>query len=110
MKCNNCNNEIKKNYVKCKFCGNLICRECAGMSSCQECYQDGCDNCLEQCPICLENFCYLCFETHLESELHLTDKLDKLRLDISQSNIPNDSKMIILERINKEWFKDKWLK
>ena len=104
MSCVNCNNENKKKTIKCEFCGNSICRECAGMSLCQNCYKNGCNRCLESCPNCLEMFCKMCIDSHINSELHLTDKLNKNIDEVSQSNLSDNLKSLIIEKMNKKWF------
>ena len=66
--CFNCEEEFKEYKLKkCNRCDNKICRECIGMSICQQCFKDFCNSHLGQCDYCLENFCEKCLSEHMKT-------------------------------------------
>ena len=107
--CANCDESIE-NWPKmkpCEFCGRAICRECQGMSACQECYKNGCNDCLEQCPICLEMFCKGCIRDHINNEYGLDEKIEEFKKEINESNLSSNTKELIISKFEERWLIEK---
>jgi len=90
--------------MQCKECEKNIKRDDEGMAMCQRCYNNFCNTHLGSCPICLENFCGRCIQTHLDREHNRREAINKFRIEIDSSNLSKETKNLILSKMKKGWF------